>query len=124
MEFVSRLPFLLGGVMALIVGVIARLYGTDQSDIYIRMTVSMLVFYILGVYARSTINRIIDEVERKKEEERIIKEEKERQERETARIKAEEEAKGGKVDHRVGEFEEEFSPLRVSEYMNSDNLQK
>lgn len=121
MEFVHRLPFILGAAMALIVGSVSTGYNTEPRDIYIRMTVSMIVFYVIGLYARSTINRISAEVEEKKEEERLRLEEEVRLAHEEAKAKAEEAKKSSTIDHRVGEFEEEFSPLTVSEYINSEN---
>jgi flagellar biosynthesis/type III secretory pathway M-ring protein FliF/YscJ len=118
MEFVHRLPFILGAVMSVIVGIVSFAINTDISDIYIRMAIIMVVFFVLGLYAKNIIEKITSEIQEKKAEQEL-KELEEQARIEEERIKAEQEAKKHVVDVAVGEdYGEDFSPLTVSEYIN------
>lgn len=121
MEFIHRLPFILGAVMAVIVGIVSFSINTETRDIYIRMSISMVVFFVIGLYAKSIIERIYSELEEKKKEQEL-REIEEQHRIEQERLKAEEEAKKHKVDIAVGEdYGEDFSPLTVNEYISNKN---
>jgi uncharacterized membrane protein YuzA (DUF378 family) len=120
MEFVKKLPFILGAIMAVIVGIVSFDINTDISDIYIRMSVSMVVFFVLGLYAKNIIEKITSEIQEKKAEQEL-RELEEQARIEEERLIAEQEAKKKHVvDVVVGEnYGEDFSPLTVSEYINN-----
>lgn len=121
MEFIHRLPFILGAIMAVIVGIVSFSINTETRDIYIRMSITMIVFFVLGLYLKNILERIAIEIKEKKAEQELRElEEKNRIEQE--RLKAEEMEKANihKVDISVGEkYGEDFSPLKVSEYIKS-----
>lgn len=117
MDYVHKLPFILGASMAVVIGVINNSTGTESKTIYIRMSVGLVTFFILGLYIRSFIYKIEKEL-REKEEERRIKETE----------MANEGAKHS-VDYRVDDnsfemnidtekdgklYDEEFTPLSVN----------
>ncbi|NLL06689.1 MAG: hypothetical protein GX270_13095 [Clostridiaceae bacterium] len=127
MDYVQRLPFILGASMAVIIGIISNSTGTESKTIYIRMSVGLVVFFILGLYMRNTIYRINKEVRKKKEEESRIKEQ--------SLIENITKVEKHSVDYRVDDnsfemnintqkeeklYDEEFTPLSV----NSININK
>ncbi len=120
MESIHKLPFLLGGSMAVVVGLISYISGSAAQTVYLRMAVVLVVFYILGGIVRNTLNAIKDEM-RKKEEQRLLEE------------KAQDEAMAGeaspkgtqtvqpgehKVDLVADDFDD-FTPLTVSQVIAS-----
>lgn len=127
MEYVHKLPFLLGAAAAIIVGIISNLINASQQDTYIRMAMSMIIFFAIGVYIRNTLQKIHEELESKKQEEenRIMAEMEEDE-----KLAAEEEERmnqelklktvGTKIDFKVDDVGEDFSPLTVSEYIKVD----
>lgn len=121
MDYVHKLPFILGASMAVVIGVINNSTGTESKTIYIRMSVGLVTFFILGLYIRSVIYKLDKELREKEEEERKIKEESEME-------KINEGAKHS-VDYRVDDnsfemnintekdeklYDEEFTPLSVN----------
>ncbi len=120
MDYVHKLPFILGASMAVVIGVINNSTGTESKTIYIRMSVGLVVFFILGLYIRNFIYKIDEEIRKKKVEEQRIKE--------SVIQKANEGAKHS-VDYRVDDnsfemnintqkeeklYDEEFTPLSVN----------
>lgn len=83
---IQKLPFILGCSAAIVAGSASYLTGVDSKGIYVRMAATMLVFFILGVYIRSTINSIKEEVLIRKIRE--LQEEKERLRRQREEEKA------------------------------------
>lgn len=123
MELLHKLPFILGAAIAIIVGIFCNALGVRQQDTYLKMAISMALFYIIGVYMRSTIKKILDEVEIKRHEKEKIKQ-REMEEAERAaseRLKESLNTKnlGTKLDLKVDDYGEDFSPLTVSEYIDS-----
>lgn len=121
MDYVHRLPFILGASMAVVIGVINNSTGTESKTIYIRMSVGLVVFFILGLYIRNIIYKIDEEIRKKKVEEQRIKEK-------SVIGKTNEGAKHS-VDYRVDDnsfemnintqkeeklYDEEFTPLSVN----------
>lgn len=121
MEYIHRLPFITGAAMAVITGFISYEYGVPSQGVYIRMAVSMVVFFILGLIARNLIITINAEVEKRKheEEEELKRLEYEEMTRnmEEKRQADNEKNTGPKssIDFKVGEDDDEFSPLKISE---------
>ena len=121
MDDIHKLPFLLGGFMAVVVGIISYISGSVTQTIYIRMAVVMVAFYIVGGFIRNTLNTIKDEL-KQKEEQRLLEEQ---IEEEARRIEA-----SGKASHKVqpdehkvdlvaDDFGEDFTPLTVSRVISS-----
>lgn len=59
---IQKLPIILGCFAAIVTGSASYLTGLDSQRIYLRMAAAMLIFFILGVYVRSTISSIKEEV--------------------------------------------------------------
>lgn len=76
MNSIQKLPFILGTSAAIVAGFISYLAGVDSQSVYVRMAGMMLLFFLLGVLIRSTINSIKEEVRARK-----IKEQREEKER-------------------------------------------
>lgn len=76
MEYVQRLPLILGCLAAIVAGIISYASGITDQNIYIRMVIALLVFFLIGVYIKKTILRIKKEVDKKNEEEKRMQEEK------------------------------------------------
>ena len=121
MDYVHKLPFILGASIAVLIGVINSITGAESKTIYIRMSVGLVVFFILGLYIRNFIYKIDEEVRKKKVEEQKIKEK-------SVMQKTNEGAKHS-VDYRVDDnsfemnintqneeklYDEEFTPLSVN----------
>jgi hypothetical protein len=71
MEYIQRLPFILGGLAAFLTGIICFFNNIDKQHTYIEMTAALVIFFILGLYARVIFIGISDELDakRKKEQE-------------------------------------------------------
>jgi len=129
MEYVQRLPFILGASMALIIGVISNNIGTELKTICVRMSVALVVFFVLGLYIREFIYKLYEDIRKKEEEEKKIKHEQE--------IKNNNESVKHNVDYRVDDnsseininlekgeklYDEEFTPLSVNSVkLNKDS---
>jgi hypothetical protein len=74
MDRIHKLPFILGCLAAMVVGIVSYITYLDNQTIFLRMAVVMTIFFILGVYIRNTVLSIKDEVS-KKEMERLRDEE-------------------------------------------------
>lgn len=118
---IHKLPFLLGGFMAVMVGIISYMSGSATQTIYIRMTVVLLVFYIVGSLIRNTVNTIKDEI--KSKEEQKLRDEAAQMEADIAEASSEApprpQSAGHKLDLVADDFNEEFSPLTVSRIIAS-----
>jgi len=112
---------LLGGFMAVVVGIISFISGSAAQTIYIRMAVVMVGFYIVGGFIKNTLNTIKDEL-KQKEEQRLLEEQ---IEEEAKRIEASAMASNmvqpgeHKVDLVADDFDEDFTPLTVSRVISS-----
>lgn len=121
MDNIHKLPFLLGGFMAVVVGIISFISGSAAQTIYIRMAVVMVGFYIVGGFIKNTLNTIKDEL-KQKEEQRLLEEQ---IEEEAKRIEASAMASNmvqpgeHKVDLVADDFDEDFTPLTVSRVISS-----
>ena len=88
MDYIQRLPYILSLFVTILVGIISSLEKIETKQSYIRMTISIIVFYLIGVYIKNKLLSIIIEMENKKaqqkkeEEEKKEKEEQEKEEQE------------------------------------------
>ncbi len=62
-----RIPFLLSALMAFIIGVASYITDTDGKTIYIKMTIAMVVSYIVGIFLKNTLSTISNELVEKRE---------------------------------------------------------
>jgi len=115
--FAPNLPFIMAALLTIAVGAISYSFGIINKDLYFRMSVSMVVFYTLGLLVRSMLQKTAEEIERKKKEE----EEKKREE-ELSRIREEKKTKSDKssssIDYSIG-IDEDFEPLKVTQIIRS-----
>ena len=128
MEYIQRLPFILGAVMAIVVGMLSYSSTADMKQVYLKMAICMIVFYILGVFIKNTVLKINSGIEAKKkkieleelEKERLEEEAKEEQARQEAAVK--QGSKSPKIDIKVDD--DEFVPLNIeliSEKLNGNS---
>lgn len=71
MERIQKLPFLAGSLAAIVTGIASYAAGIESRAIYLRMAVMMLVFFLVGFYARNTLLSIHEDIEKKKREEEL-----------------------------------------------------
>ena len=128
MEYIQRLPFILGAVMAIVVGMLSYSSTADMKQVYLKMAICMIVFYILGVFIKNTVFKINSDIEAKKKKIELEELEKERLEEEAREEQARQEAavkqgrKSPKIDIKVDD--DEYVPLNIeliSEKLNGNS---
>lgn len=122
MVYIQRLPFISAATVTIIVGLVCYNSGEDTRDIYIKMLISMVGFYLLGIYLRNLITDINNQVREKKEQEELEKLKKAQEEannKENEDSGTKEEQIVSKLDYRVDDSDDEFSPLVVSEVIKT-----
>jgi len=122
-EFLQKLPIILSLVMTILIGIISYASYSGKNQIYGRMAASLVGFYIIGVFIKNILKGIIDEI---KEKNRQLEDKANNQENQGSSIENISEQKP-KIDYKVGEFSEEFTPLKVSEVIRTtikDNKDK
>lgn len=73
-ELLKKLPVLSGLVFAIITGIIGNLAGRTMLFNTITVLFSFLLFFIIGIYAKRTINDILEETQKKEKQENFNKE--------------------------------------------------
>ena len=118
MDYIHRLPFIMGSFMAIVIGVINYRYKTSLQDVYLKMAIGLIVFFAVGVFVRSMIVGIKEELEKKREQQE--KDKKAAETRKQAEAKEEKKAaeSGQVIDYRVDEGED-FTPMKVGEVLSS-----
>jgi hypothetical protein len=134
MERIHKLPFILGCLAALAVGIANYITDADNQTIFFRMAIVMTIFFILGVFIRNTILSIKDEVrereiERQRDEEQQLRLEREKQRAAEDNSKYQQAYTGdnhtqqGQTQHKVDLVAEdtagEFQPMTVSRVISS-----
>jgi len=125
MEYIYRLPFILGALAAIIIGIASYRDGVNKEGIFLKMAICMTVFFIIGMIGRNVLLKTMDELEEKrrkeqKEEELRKKLEAERQEEQNAAAASASGTKAPtKIDLRAGPNEDELSPLIVEKVTTS-----
>lgn len=118
MEYIHRLPFILGASMAIIIGIISNESGVVQQETYKRMALGMLIFFVLGLFAKNILLKAIEDVEKKREE--IAKQsERESEINQIANGEDEISSEASSIDYRTPDLGEDFTPLSVSEVIKS-----
>lgn len=119
MDIIMKLPFLLAIVAALITGFFSMMDNKELNQTCFRMIVALIIFYILGTFAKSTITAIVDEQEKaRQEEERRKNEELEREKLQNIQDeKSNQEGHLGKKLDLVADdlIDDGFSPLDLSQ---------
>ena len=72
MDNIHKIPFVMGVFATIIVGMTSYKTGVEHKEIYIRMSISMVIFFVVGLYVKKFIIKIRDEL---KEKEEALKEE-------------------------------------------------
>lgn len=132
MERIHKLPFILGCLAAMAVGVTSYIAGAESRTIYLRMAVMMLAFYIIGVIIKNTVLDIEKEVQIKRQEQ----EKAEVQQLEQHRLEQQESAstlnnqtlyqgqsqgqQNYKLDLTARDTEDDFEPLAISKAIRSN----
>ena len=127
MERIHKLPFILACTAAIAAGAASYMAHVESRYIYLRMAVMMLVFFIIGLYAKNTILSIKKEVQIKKLEQKKAEELKLRQHREeqqnssTASVQhyMHHEKQIHKLDLVAEDAEDDFEPLAMSKAISS-----
>ena len=119
MQYLQRLPLILALAGSLVSGLLSLSRLRTRNEVLLQMVLTMVVFYIVGFFIRSTVLSIKTQVDEKwvKEEaaEKAQKEEEEAEERK--RVKTEE-FLGKSIDYTANDFDDgSFDPLPVSEFL-------
>jgi len=115
-EFLHKIPIILSLVMTIIIGIISYASNSDMNQIYVRMAVSLIGFYIVGMFLKNFLIGINEEIIEKKRKE----EEEKAKELEINRSKIEDKNEyKSKIDYKIDDFSEDFSPLKVSEVIKT-----
>lgn len=124
MDYIHKIPFIIGASVTIIVGIVSYKSGLELKAVYIRMSVSMVAFFTAGVYLRRFISSINDEVNKKKEEEDLLKQQ-EQLDSSTQKASGDVHQIDYRVDDDASEdlyvsnedkklYDEEFTPLSVN----------
>lgn len=131
MERIHKLPFILGCIAAMAVGVASYIAGSESRTVYLRMAVMMTVFFIIGLYIRNTVLAIEKEVQEKRQEQEDSEDEQldklspEQQEAASALNgqplhQANSHAQVHKVDLTAKDTGDDFEPLVISKVIRSN----
>ena len=122
MDNIHKIPFVMGVFATIIVGMTSYKTGVEHKEIYIRMSISMFIFFVVGLYVKKFIIKIRDELKEKEEalkEEEGLKELEELKEEEVLKRRENKgnNEKGRKIDLKAEEqdlYDDEFKPLEVN----------
>lgn len=117
MEYIHNLPFILSTLMAIVIGLISYKNNTNDKDIYVRMAISIVCFYCMGIYVRSSLVKIYEQNRNRKKAEKL--EEKNSKNNLSAKT-VDDSTKGTVLDLKADDYEDDFSPLKVSEVIRSN----
>lgn len=124
MDYIRRIPFILGSIMAIITGIISLNCNISIKQVYLRMIISLVLFFIVGVFLRNTISEIEKDIKTKSIE-------KAKNEEETGNIEdienteRNQEAVSGRnnsaptVDYLIDDDDDDFKPLNVKEVIST-----
>jgi hypothetical protein len=111
MYYLRKLPLLFALTAAILLGVLGLSCSMSNKRILTIMIISMVIFFAVGIYVRASIFSIIEQVNEKKKKNSEEEEQKVQvgQERQSETIK-------GKDQH----TEDDFEPLRVTDYIKNE----
>lgn len=123
MEYVRKIPLLLGTGAGLFIGLLGLSTGVPNKDNVLNMCVGMVVFYLVGLLVRSTISQAIEKAEaviKQREEEQRLAEELEKMKEQIKK----EDAPGSHIDLTVGDdsvpAEDDFDALPIAEFIRRE----
>ncbi|NLM26730.1 MAG: hypothetical protein GX211_00945 [Clostridiaceae bacterium] len=115
MRYIQMLPLLMALAAALISGILGFIKSTPQKEVIMQMAWVMVVFYVIGLFARSTLICTMEQIEKKRKEREEEEEERKKQEKEE---KEREEMVGTNVDLTAGD--DSFNPLPFTEFIRKE----
>lgn len=125
MEYIHKLPFILGCFMAIVVGIINYSLGVEQQNIFTRVAISLVIFFITGLIIRNLLNDLLEELEKRKKEQEELEEQQrkahsEMHNNELPEFGAQNSMSGSprRIDYEVTDGED-FTPMKISELMRS-----
>lgn len=120
MQYLQKLPMLLALAASLFTGLAGFIRQTPQKEILLQMVLVMTLFFVIGLFVKSTLLNAIDQV-KKEQEDAEREEQKKKQASEQEKNDNKAEAKGQNVDFTVGNVDEDaFDPLPVSEFIKKE----
>jgi uncharacterized membrane protein len=109
-EKLKKLPFIMAAFITLFIGIISKYANLKDEDVYLRMIISMMVFYVLGVYLRSVIIKIYNEIKDSEDSEELENENIESNDEDIDDIEFEDEKNKGKnFDAKINDEDELLS---------------
>lgn len=119
MQYLQKLPLLLALAAAFLSGLVGFVRHNPQKEILFMMVLAMVLFFAIGLFARSTLTNIKNQNERKKKEKE--QEELKKQQELEKQSKEKEMGLGRKIDITAGKADEDaFNPLPVSEFIKKE----
>jgi len=129
MAYIRKLPLLLALSGAIVTGLAGYAHRLSNKENMTNMVIAMVVFYVVGLFVRYTVNDIVETIKRKAEEREL--EEKKRLAEE--RKKEEEAQKAAMADNTesilnlvadekidLGIDDDEFNELPIAEYIKNE----
>lgn len=126
MDYIRKIPILLGLGSGLLIGFIGYASKIPNNELITNMFIGMAVFYLVGIVIRNTIKNITEAIlqkiaEREAEAKRLEEEKK----KELERIQEEEEKKKGSNINLVADDDaeqeiEDFDALPVAEFLKNE----
>ena len=122
MDYIRKIPLLLGTGAGLVIGLIGLSAGVPNKDNMLNMCVGMVVFYIVGILARSTIRAVSEHITaiiRKKKKRRNG-----RRKRAGWKPRKQGRASGASIDMTVGDEigleDNDFEDLHIAEFIKNE----
>jgi len=115
MRYIQTLPLLMALASALLSGILGFIKSTPRKEIIMQMAMVMVVFYIIGLFARSSLICAVEQIEKKRKEREEEEERRKKQEKEEKEI---EEMFGANIDLTAGD--DSFNPLPVAEFIKHE----
>jgi hypothetical protein len=120
MNYIRKIPLLLGTGAGLIIGLIGLSTGVPNDENILNMCIGMAIFYVVGILVRTTVHGIAEQMAamklKEEEEERLKKEQSRKEEQKRAASQA-----GASIDFRIGDEEPEsnndFEDLPIAEFI-------
>ncbi|NSW89860.1 MAG: hypothetical protein HPY74_04100 [Firmicutes bacterium] len=66
MQYIKKLPLILSMFMSIIIGIAGYMQGVAQKEIYIRIVISLVLFFALGLFIKNNIEKIYGSILEKK----------------------------------------------------------
>lgn len=126
MRYLQKLPILLALAAAFITGVIGLIRSFSQKQVLVQMVLSMILFFVIGLLARSTLLNVIayiDEKRKKREQEELLKQQEAK--RQSKQSENDADILGRNIDFTAGNMDDDaFEPLPVSEFIRKELKQE